>query len=90
MNSRMTELPVNDKKYMYKVQLSLGVSQNGLAKLMDCSNVVNHWAKGYRLVPKSFRRFILVLQFIKKKGLMDELLDLIKEEEKRKNAQKES
>lgn len=89
MNSRMTELPVNDKKYMYKVLLSLGVSQNGLSKLMDCSNVVNHWAKGYRLVPKSFRRFILVLQFIKMKGLMEEMKQFVKTEE-RKNAQKES
>ncbi|UHS65701.1 hypothetical protein RPN242_gp036 [Escherichia phage vB_EcoM-RPN242] len=47
----MKELPVNDKKYMYKVLLSLGVSQSGLARLLDCSNVVNYWAKGYRVVP---------------------------------------
>lgn len=83
MSLRMKELPVNDKKYMYKVLLSLGVSQNGLAKLMNCSNVVNHWAKGYRVVPRSFRRFILVLQFIKKKGLMEELLQFVKEEERK-------
>ncbi len=83
MSLRMKELPVNDKKYMYKVLLSLGVSQSGLARLLDCSNVVNYWAKGYRVVPRSFRRFILVLQFIKKKGLMEELLQFIKEEERK-------
>lgn len=83
MSSKMTEQQVNDKKYIYKVLLSLGVSQRGLSMLLSCSNVVNHWAKGYRRVPRSFRRFILVLQFVKKKGLMDELLAFIKEEERK-------
>lgn len=67
---------------MYRVQLSLGMNQRGLIKIMDCSNVVNYWAKGYRLVPKAFKRFMLVLQFIHKKGLMDELKQFIKEEER--------
>ncbi|ASD51214.1 hypothetical protein [Dickeya phage JA15] len=83
MNSRLKELPVNDKKYIYKVLLNLGVSQSGLARLLDCSNVVSHWARGYRRVPRSFRRFILVMQFIKNKGLMEELLQHIKEEERK-------
>lgn len=85
MNLKMTVRPVNDIKYMYKTLLSLGLSQRGLTMLMNCSNAVHYWAKGYRPVPKSFRRFILVLQFINKKGLMEELKQFIKEED-RKNA----
>lgn len=83
MNKKMTVKPVNDIKYFYKVLLSLGLSQNGLARLMNCSNAVNYWALGYRVVPRSFKRFILVLQFVNKKGLMPELLEFIKTEERK-------
>lgn len=79
----------NDSLFLFMALKELGESERGLSRLMDSSNAVNHWAQGFRKIPRSFRRFILVLRFIKMKGLMEEMKQFVKTEE-RKNAQKES
>lgn len=83
MGTRMKVLPENDSKYIYETLVELGVNGSGLGRLLDCSNVIVFWNKGYRRIPKAFRRAILMLKFINKKGLMSEFLRYAHEEETR-------
>lgn len=83
MNKKMSVLEKNDSKLVFAALKELGVSQRGLSSLMDSSNAITYWACGYRLVPKTFKRFILVLRFVKDRGLMADLKDFIRKEERK-------
>lgn len=74
MASNLKTLSENDSEYLRRVVLELGVNYSGMARLLDCSNAVGFWKKGYRRIPKAFRRSILMLKFINQKGLMSEFL----------------
>lgn len=82
MASNLKTLSENDSEYLRRVVLELGVNYSGMARLLDCSNAVGFWKKGYRRIPKAFRRAILMLKFINQKGLMSEFLRYVGEQEK--------
>lgn len=73
-----------DSRFVYKTLIELGVSQRGLALMMNCSNVVNPWFRGKKLIPSYFRRFMLALLFMRRKGLLEEFLKFAKDEETKK------
>ena len=72
----------NDSQFFLKYLKIMGLRQSTLTRLLGCSNVVNYWATGYRVIPKSFRRFMLVLRFIHELDLMPQLLQYIEHHEK--------
>ena len=72
----------NDSLFFIKYLNSLGYNQRKLSRLLNCSNVVNHWAMGYRKIPRAFLRFMLVIKFIHELNLLPELLEYIKLHEK--------
>lgn len=57
------------------------MNQSKMARLLSCSNVINHWVNGYRKIPVSFRRFMLVIRFIHELDLMPELVQYIQHHE---------
>lgn len=73
----------NDSLFLIKFLNSLGLNQRRLSLLLDCSNVVNHWIMGYRRIPSSFKRFMLVIKFIHELGLLPQLLEYIKYHERK-------
>lgn len=83
MNSQLREVKEdNDSLFFLKILNMLGVNQSQMMRLLGCSNVVNHWAMGYRKIPSSFKRFILIIRFIQELDLMPQLLQYIKQHER--------
>ncbi|UQS92968.1 hypothetical protein BRM13313_00038 [Salmonella phage BRM 13313] len=72
----------NDSLNLINIMRELGVSELQMMKMMNCSDVVYNWTNGYRLIPKSFRRFILALVFIHRQGKTEEFQRFVKLEER--------
>lgn len=82
MISKLREVKENnDSLFLLKFLKMMGMNQRALTRVLSCSNVVNHWAMGYRKIPVSFKRFMLVLRFIHELDLMPELMKYIKHHE---------
>lgn len=78
-----TPRKINDSKYLFESLKDLGVNQRGLSRWLASSpDSISYWACGYRLIPRSFKRAIIVLKFIKERGLMEELKEYIKRNER--------
>lgn len=71
----------NDSLFMLKFLRMMNMNQSKMARLLSCSNVINHWVNGYRKIPVSFRRFMLVIRFIHELDLMPELMQYIQHHE---------
>lgn len=74
----------NDSLELFKIMKEMETTEFGLIKLMNCSEVVYHWTNGYRLIPKSFRRFLLALLFIHRMGRTESFKRFVKYEERKR------
>lgn len=79
----MSVLEDNDSLFFIKFLNKLGFNQRKFSRLVECSNVVNYWAMGYRKIPRTFKRFMLVLNFIHELDLLPQLMSYIEYHEKR-------
>lgn len=74
----------NDSLELLKIMKEMETTELSLMKLMNCSEVVYHWTNGYRLIPKSFRRFLLALLFIHRCGRTESFKRFVKYEERKR------
>lgn len=74
----------NDSLHLINLMKDLGATELQLMRLMNCSDVVYNWTNGYRLIPKSFRRFLLALLFIQRCGRMESFKRFVKYEERKR------
>lgn len=72
----------NDSKLVHQASREMKMSLRKLSTLMGCSNAIYLWSSGYRKIPRSFKRFFIVLRFVQSRGLMADLRQFIRDEER--------
>lgn len=74
----------NNSLELIRIMNEIGKTEAAMTRLMNCSNVFNLWINGYRIIPKSFRRFLLALLFIHREGKTAEFESFARKEERKR------